>query len=70
MLHGVDSVLVAACFPEPKLNDWKILLQARAIENQIFISGVNAVGEETVDTQKLVYFGHSMVSRRQIFGIF
>lgn len=60
-LHGVDIVLVAACFLEPKLNDWKILLQARAIENQIFISGVNAVGEETVDAQKLVYLGHSMV---------
>ncbi len=60
-LHGVDIVLIAACFPEPKLTDWKILLQARAIENQLFISAVNAVGEETVDARKLTYFGHSMV---------
>lgn len=60
-INGVDLVLVSACFPKPRLEDWRILLKARALENQIFISAVNAVGQEIVDNKNLHYFGHSMV---------
>lgn len=56
---GVELVLIAACFPDPRQNDWSILLQARAIENQCFVLGVNAVGEERVETQTLNYCGYS-----------
>lgn len=56
---GVELVLVAACFPDPRQHDWSTLLQARAIENQCFILGVNAVGNDQIETQILTYFGHS-----------
>lgn len=56
---GVELVLVAACFPDPRQHDWSTLLQARAIENQYFVLGVNAVGNDQIETQTLTYFGHS-----------
>ncbi len=37
-------ILNIANWPERRVNHWNILLQARAIENQCFIAGVNRVG--------------------------
>lgn len=63
--NGVSLVLISACFPNPRRKDWKILLQARAIENQFFVCAVNAVGSERISNQKLIYFGHSLVVNPQ-----
>lgn len=59
--RGAAVVIVAACFPMPRLEHWLTLLKARAIENQIFIAATNAVGFEQVDEVHLEYFGNSMV---------
>ncbi|MBM3467986.1 MAG: carbon-nitrogen family hydrolase [Alphaproteobacteria bacterium] len=60
--NGVELVLISACFPTPRLRDWKILLQARALENQFYVAAVNAVGSERINDQKLTYFGHSLLA--------
>lgn len=40
-----DLVLVIASWPTPRRPHWDILLQARAVENQLYVVGVNRVGE-------------------------
>ncbi len=39
-----DVILVPANWPETRAGHWKCLLQARAIENQVYIVGINCVG--------------------------
>ena len=38
--------MVHACWPRKRRNHWKVLLQARAIENQSYVVGINRTGEE------------------------
>lgn len=45
-LAGAQVVLIVAEWPAPRIEHWKTLLRARAIENQFFIVGVNRVGTE------------------------
>lgn len=59
--NKVNIVFVSACFPKPRIEDWKTLLRARAIENQYFICAVNAVGKEKINNDKIVYFGKSLL---------
>jgi predicted amidohydrolase len=54
---GAEIVLVTAEFPAPRDRHWKVLLQARAIENQIFVIAANRVGED----KRQEYFGNSLV---------
>lgn len=42
---GIRLVLIVAEWPERRISHWTKLIQARAIENQLFIAGVNKVGE-------------------------
>jgi omega-amidase len=53
-----DVLLYVANWPEKRNHAWKTLLQARAIENQCFVIGVNRVGD---DGNKIYYSGDSMV---------
>lgn len=53
-----DMVIFVANWPERRINAWKTLLQARAIENQCYVIGVNRVGE---DGNKIHYSGDSMI---------
>ena len=39
------SSLVVANWPEPRREHWRTLLEARAIENQAYVAGVNRVGD-------------------------
>ncbi len=39
-----DIIIVPANWPQKRNKHWEILLQARAIENQIYIVGINCVG--------------------------
>ena len=57
VLEGVDCIIYLAEFPRPRDDVWTTLLRARAMENQIFIIGVNRVG----DDPKISYFGKSIV---------
>jgi len=56
-LKGVQMLFVPAAWPHPRLNHWRLLAQARAVENQFFIVAVNTVG--TVKT--VAYCGHSIM---------
>jgi len=40
-----EFICVIANWPESRIEHWKTLLQARAIENQCFIAGVNRTGQ-------------------------
>ena len=53
-----DLMLYVANWPAARSNHWKILLQARAIENLSFVMGVNRVGE---DGKGIAYSGDSMI---------
>jgi predicted amidohydrolase len=43
-LNNCGVMIIPAEWPKPRIEHWKILLQARAIENQVFMIGVNCVG--------------------------
>lgn len=43
-LSGSKILIICAQWPMKRIKHWQILLQARAIENQCFVIGVNAAG--------------------------
>lgn len=49
-LAGVNLVLLPAEWPTRRIDHWSTLLRARAIENQMFMVGVNTVGSAGEDT--------------------
>ena len=53
-----DVLIYVANWPEKRSNAWKTLLQARAIENQCYVIGVNRVGE---DGNGIYHSGDSMI---------
>ena len=57
MAKGSQLLVVPAQWPSSRIMQWKILLQARAIENQAYVVAVNRTGEGLLDT----FNGHSLV---------
>lgn len=55
--QGADILLISAQWPLARIQQWKILLQARAIENQCFVVAANASGY----WDDLQLGGHSMI---------
>lgn len=55
--NDVDIIIIIANWPQSRSEHWKTLLKARAIENQVYIIGVNCVG--TIDG--LYYSGDSCI---------
>lgn len=53
-----DVLVYVANWPQRRIHAWKTLLQARAIENQCYVVGVNRTGE---DGNNIYYSGESMV---------
>ena len=53
-----DLLIYVANWPERRNHAWKTLLQARAIENQCFVVGINRVG---YDGNNIYHSGDSMV---------
>ena len=45
-----DMIIYVASWPTSRVEAWKTLLRARAIENQCYVAGVNRVGEDPVCT--------------------
>ena len=44
--YSYDAIIYVANWPESRRRVWDILLQARALENQCFVIGVNRVGDD------------------------
>ncbi|MGC4035620.1 MAG: amidohydrolase [Chitinophagaceae bacterium] len=57
-LPEYDVLVYVANWPERRNHAWKTLLQARAIENQCYVVGVNRVGKDGTD---LYHSGDSMI---------
>ena len=53
-----DLLIYVANWPQRRSHAWKTLLQARAIENQSYVVGVNRVGE---DGNKIAHSGDTMI---------
>lgn len=51
-----DLLIYVANWPQSRIRVWNTLLEARALENQSYVCGVNRVG---IDGMKLVYDGQS-----------
>lgn len=56
-LKGAHVLYVPAQWPEPRLHHWRTLLQARAIENQCFVVGINVCGNNPEN----IFAGHSLI---------
>ncbi len=57
-LGEFDAMIVVANWPSKRELAWKTLLQARSIENQCYVVGVNRVGD---DGNKIAHSGNSSV---------
>jgi predicted amidohydrolase len=55
--RGAQLFLVIANWPVARIEHWVTLLQARAIENQAYVAGVNRCGKDP----KLAYTGRSLI---------
>ena len=55
---GAECVLVPSAWPASRMDAWELFIRTRAIENQMFVAGVNTVGTTPVDR----YLGNSIVA--------
>lgn len=55
--EGATLIFIMAEWPLARIDHWRLLLQARAIENQVYIAAVNSAGQ----TGDQVFGGHSMI---------
>lgn len=56
--NDTDLMIFSANWPDSRITVWDILLKARAIENQVFVAGVNRVGS---DGNGISYPGNSQL---------
>jgi predicted amidohydrolase len=56
-VQGAQIITVIASWPHTRIHHWTTLLQARAIENQAYVIGVNRCGEDP----KFCYTGESLI---------
>jgi len=56
--NAYDLLIYVANWAEARREVWKVLLQARALENMCFVCGVNRIG---VDAQDCNYSGDSLI---------
>ncbi len=58
--RGANLLLVSAQWPLVRIDHWRTLLIARAIENQIFVVAANRCGADSV-AGGIIYGGHSLI---------
>lgn len=56
-LRGAEVIFLPAQWPKARLDHWRSLIVARAIENQVFIAAANRCGSDG----DLAYPGHSLI---------
>lgn len=57
-LPAFDCLIYVANWPEARKEPWSKLLEARAIENQVYVVGVNRIG---LDGKEISYSGNSAI---------
>jgi len=57
-VKDTDLMIFAANWPASRNEVWKTLLKARAIENQVYVAGVNRIGKDGND---ISYIGESQI---------
>lgn len=57
-VQGAQLFIIPAAWPASRVEHWRTLLQARAVENQVFVVGVNRVG---TSSKGFDFGGHSMI---------
>ncbi len=58
---GVQAVFVPSAWPHVRTRHWELLIQARALENQMYVIGVNTSGQTPIES----YSGNSMTADPQ-----
>ena len=58
-LNGAEVIAVPASWGAPRGEQWRVLLRARAMENQVIVLGVNRVGSSSVINEE--FAGYSCV---------
>lgn len=53
-LQGAQIILVPSVWSIPALNRWEIQLPARALDNTVFLAGINNVGEGACGNSKIL----------------
>ncbi len=56
--YEYDAAVLVASWPSKRVHHWDVLLQARAIENQAYMIGMNRIG---TDGNGMVHSGHSQI---------
>jgi omega-amidase len=56
--QGADGVIVSSAWPASRVRAWELLIRARALEERLYIIGVNTTGITPVDT----YCGNSIIA--------
>ncbi len=56
-VEGTELLFVSAEWPSPRIEHWRMLLRARAIENQMFVAACNRCGV----TEETAFAGHSAI---------
>jgi omega-amidase len=56
--QGVQAVFVPSAWPQIRTRHWELFLQARALENQMYVIGVNTTGQTPVES----YSGDSITT--------
>lgn len=75
-VHEADLQIFVANWPERRSGHWSLLLQARAIENQCYVAGVNRIGldknevNHTGDSAIYNAYGETLVSYRSEEKVF
>ena len=44
--RGAQILVIPAAFPKTRIEQWRILATARAVENQVFVAAANRIGED------------------------
>ncbi|GAB4572740.1 MAG: carbon-nitrogen family hydrolase [Anaerolineae bacterium] len=60
-VEGSKLVILPAAWPLKRIEHWRALIRARAIENQYFMVACNAVGESLTGEGPTTFGGHSMI---------
>jgi predicted amidohydrolase len=56
--QGVQAVFIPSAWPHIRTRHWELFIRARALENQMYIIGVNTTGQTPIES----YSGNSMTA--------